>query len=392
MADRTTGEYVESSLSGVRYRAFIPSPLPPNPSIVWTPELEILRDAANQALGRLDGIESILPDTNLFLYQYVRKEAVLSSQIEGTQSTLSDLLLFELDETPGVLADDVREVSNYVTALQFGLKRIQEGMPISLRLLREIHAVLLRAGRGNTQEPGEFRRVQVWLGGHTPTEAEFVPPPPERIMECLDPFERYLHDIPWRTPTLIKAALAHVQFETIHPFKDGNGRLGRLLITLLLCAEKCLTQPLLYLSLYFKQNRDEYYDRLQAVRTKGDWEGWLEFFFKGIAETARLAVTTAHRLRKLFAQDREKLQSLGRGAGSAIRVHQILQEKLVISVSLASATLHLSYPATNKALEQLQELGLVREVTAKRRNRLFVYSEYVAILSEGTEPLKQSAN
>lgn len=391
MAARVTGETVEGSLTGVRYRAFVPKPLPPDPPIDWSGELSVMRDRANQSLGRLDGIVGILPDTDLFLYQYIRKEAVLSSQIEGTQSTLSDLLLFELDETPGVPIDDVREVSNYVAAIKFGLKRIAEGMPISLRLLKDIHGVLLKGGRGKDQEPGEFRRTQVWLGGKTPAEAEFVPPPPERLMEFLGPFEFYLNDKPEKTPVLVKAALSHVQFETIHPFKDGNGRLGRLLITLLLCSEKTLLHPTLYLSLYFKQNREEYYDRLQAVRLKGDWEGWVQFFFKGVIETSELAVNTAQRLRELFSRDRKKLQQIGRVSGSALRIHQLLQEKMITSIPSASQALTLSYPATNRAIGELEKQGLIREITGQRRNRNYVYSEYLSILSEGTEPLNRSS-
>ncbi len=386
--ERTTGNYIEASLSGLRYRAFIPHDLPPNPPVVWTPELETLRDKANRALGRLDGITSILPNTKLFLYQYVRKEAVLSSQIEGTRSSLSDLLLYEMEEAPGVPMDDVREVSNYVAAMNHGLARIREGFPISLRLLREIHDILLRSGRGENKEPGQFRRSQVWLGGPSPAQAEFVPPPPERVMGCLDPFERFLHDHPQPSPILTKAGLAHVQFETIHPFKDGNGRLGRLLITLLLCADGVLHEPMLYLSLYFKQHRQLYYDRLQAVRTKGDWEGWLGFFYSGIYETAQLAVTTAQRLLNMFEEDRQKLQALGKAAGSAIRLHQLMQSNPIINVPSAARELSLSKTAVNNALNRMAENGLVRELTGQERYRIFAYDQYLSILAEGTEPIE----
>lgn len=386
--ERTTGNYIEASLSGLPYRAFIPHDLPPNPPVVWTPELETLRDKANRALGRLDGITSILPNTKLFLYQYVRKEAVLSSQIEGTRSSLSDLLLYEMEEAPGVPMDDVREVSNYVAAMNHGLARIREGFPISLRLLREIHDILLRGGRGENKEPGQFRRSQVWLGGPSPAQAEFVPPPPQRVMECLDPLERFLHDQPTPTPILIKAGLAHVQFETIHPFKDGNGRLGRLLITLLLCADGVLHEPMLYLSLYFKQHRQLYYDRLQAVRTKGDWEGWLGFFYSGIYETAQLAVTTAQRLLNMFEEDRQKLQALGKAAGSAIRLHQLMQSSPIINVPSAARELSLSKTAVNNALNRMAENGLVRELTGQERYRIFAYDQYLSILAEGTEPIE----
>lgn len=384
---RETGRFEKASLSGVRYSAFVPFSLPPEPPIRWTPEIEVHRDQANRALGRLDGITGILPDTLLFLYQYVRKEAVLSSQIEGTRSSLSDLLLFELDDAPGVPVDDVREVSNYVAALNHGLQRIREGFPVSLRLLREIHGILLRNGRGGDRQPGQFRRSQVWLGGSNPAEAEFVPPPPDRLMECLDPLERFLHDEPAPTPLLVKVALAHVQFETIHPFKDGNGRLGRLLITLMLCAEGVLNEPLLYLSLYFKQNRHEYYDRLQAVRTKGDWEGWLIYFLRGVTEIAQQAVGTAQRLLKLFEDDRRRLQELGKGAGSAIRLQQLMERRPIISAPAAAQALSLSETAVNKALRRLEKVDMVREITGQQRYRRYAYTQYLTILAEGTEPL-----
>lgn len=388
MKRRQVGDYVPASLTGVAYQAFVPRPLPPDPPIGWNPALLALRDKANRALGRLDDISLVLPDKRLFLYQYVRKEAVLSSQIEGTQSSLSDLLLFELDEAPGVPLDDVREVSNYVAALEHGLRRIREGeLPLSLRLLREMHAILMRGGRGANKAPGEFRRGQVWLGGSSPASARFVPPPPDRLMECLDPFERFLHADNDQSPVLEKAGLAHVQFETIHPFMDGNGRLGRLLITLLLCSEEVLREPMLYLSLYFKQNRDEYYDRLQRVRTEGDWEGWLQFFLQGIADTARLATNTARRLLELFEQDREKLQALKRGAGSAIRVQQYLQAHPIASAKDMAATLELSRPAVRSALARLEAAGMVREITGRQRYKLFAYDKYLEILAEGTEPL-----
>lgn len=386
---RNTGEYIQSSLSGARYRAFIPYPLPPDPPIVWGGDLSTLRDKANRSLGRLDMLDGVLPDKHLFLYHYVRKEAVLSSQIEGTQSSISDLLLFELNEAPGVPIDDVREVSNYVAAMEHGLQRIRDGFPVSLRLMREIHGVLLADSRGRDKDPGDFRRNQVWLGGPSPDLAEFVPPPPERLMECLDPLEKYLHDQPERVPILIKAALAHVQFETIHPFADGNGRLGRLLITLLLCAEEALHEPMLYLSLYFKQHRQDYYDHLQAVSTHGDWEGWLAFFFQGVYESAGQAVQTAQRLLKLFDNDRVRLQTIGRAAGSAIRLQQHLQARPLTTASDAAQALGLSETAVNKSLARLEQMGIVRELTGQQRYRIFGYDEYLNILAEGTEPFER---
>ena len=249
------GKYVAISTAVEKARAFVPAPLPPRPPIDWTAELRSKFDQALLALGRLDSVSTLLPDTSLFLYMYVRKEAVLSSMIEGTQSSLSDLLLFELDQEPGVPLDDVREVSNYVAALDHGLRLLEGGLPLSLRLFREIHGVLLNKGRGAHQAPGEFRRSQNWIGGTRPGNAAFVPPPAEEVPECMSNLELFLHDQPEPTPVLLKAALAHVQFETIHPFLDGNGRLGRLLITLLLCEQKVLREPMLYLSLYFKTHR-----------------------------------------------------------------------------------------------------------------------------------------
>jgi len=385
--ERTTGRYIESTLSGEAYRAFIPAPLPPDPPIQLSPELLNLHEKANRALGRLDGVADVLPDADLFLYQYVRKEAVLSSQIEGTQSSLSDLLLFEMDEAPGTPLDDVREVSSYVRALDYGLKRMREGFPLSLRLLREIHAVLLDQGRGAEKQPGEFRRTQVWLGGSTPGKAIFVPPPPDQLMACLDPFERFLHDDPIAMPVLLKAALAHVQFETIHPFLDGNGRLGRLLITLLLLNEKVLNAPLLYLSLYFKTRRSEYYERLQQVRIRGDWEGWLGFFLQGIFDTAQQAVSTARELLRVFESDRERIRSLGRIAGSCLQVHELLMRRPIRNIADTSTELGINRTTISNCFKALQAAGITREITGKRRNRLFVYDRYLNLLSEGTEPL-----
>lgn len=385
---RETGKYVDVVISGIKVRSFIPHPLPPSPMLEWSPGLAERRDEANQALGRLDGVARMLPDKHLFLYQYVRKEAVLSSQIEGTQSSLKDLLLFEMDEAPGVPMDDVNEVSNYVAALDHGLKQLRPGNgTLSLELLNEMHGILLRHGRGDGMSPGELRRTQVFIGGGNPPRISFVPPPPERVVECLESLERFLLDQPERTPTLLKAALAHVQFETIHPYRDGNGRLGRLLITLLLCAEGALSEPLLYLSLYFKENRAEYYGHLQRVRTEGAWESWLEFFFTGVRDTAQNAVKGVESLLDLFAHDRVRLQSIGRGAGSALRVHQLLQQKPILSLPAAAEALSLSWPATNKAMTTLAKLGIVRELTGQKRNRLYAYDAYLSTLAEGTEPL-----
>jgi Fic family protein len=316
---------------------------------------------------------------------YVRKEAIVSSQIEGTQSSLSDLLMYESDGAPGVPLDDVIEVSNYVAAIDHGLKRLREGFPLSLRLIKEIHKVLLSKGRGSGKEPGTFRRTQNWIGGTRPGNAYFIPPPADKVAECMGALELFLHDKPARVPVLIKAALAHCQFETIHPFLDGNGRLGRLLITLLLCSEGAMKEPLLYLSLYLKTHRQDYYDLLQNVRNEGDWEKWLNFFMIGVKETSEQAVDTAKKLVKLFDSDRQKIQSVGKLAGSALRVHHALQQKPIMPIAKVSDMTGLSVPTVTSCMMTLEKLGIVRELTGQRRRRLFGYDEYVRILNEGTE-------
>ena len=382
---RKTGDYLLQSLAGETYRAYLPLPLPPDPPLVLDTALIRQMDQANRALGRLDGVSQVLPGASHFLrqllYQYIRKEAVLSSQIEGTQSSLSDLLLYELEEAPGVPLDDVQEVSNYVAALEHGLKRLREGFPLSLRLLREIHGLLLAEGRGADKAPGDFRRSQNWLGGSRPGNAVFVPPPPERLMDCLGPLERFLHDEPEPLPFLIKAALAHVQFETIHPFLDGNGRLGRMLITLLLCHDGVLSEPALYLSLYFRIHRSDYYEHLQRVRTEGGWERWIAFFLTGVTETARDATTTAGNLWQLFEEDRRRIQAQGRLATTALRVHDLLQQRPILSVGAACKALGLTHPAVSKSLRKLEELHIVREFTGRQRNRLYIYEAYLNTLS-----------
>lgn len=381
------GAYITSTEGGETVRAFVPPPLPPSPP-VQLDSLQVLLEQANQALGRLDGLASVLPDLSLFIYAYVRKEAVLSSQIEGTQSSLSDLLLFENREAPGVPIEDVQEVSNYVAALTHGLKRLREGFPLSLRLIREIHEVLLSKGRGSDKTPGEFRVTQNWIGGTRPGNAAFVPPPPDRVMECLGAFEIFLHEDRHRLPLLIKAGLVHVQFETIHPFLDGNGRLGRLLITFLLCAGGALHEPILYLSLFFKTNRQLYYDLLTEVRAKGDWERWLEFFLRGVKETSEQAVAAARRVIDLLDSDRKKIEGLGRPAASVLRVHQYAQTHPILSIATAAEEIGITFPTVAGALAHMQQLGILREITGKQRGRLFAYQGYLDILSEGTEPLR----
>lgn len=381
-----------SSTTGEAVKTFVPNPLPPDPAIDLAEQDHDLVEKANCALGRLDGVMTLLPDISLFLYFYVRKEAVPSSQIEGTQSSFSDLLLHEEELAPGVPLDDVQEVSNYVAAMNHSLKRLREDdFPLSLRLIREMHEVLLSKGRGSDKMPGEFRRSQNWLGGTRPRNARFVPPPPDHVTDCMANLEKFLHDQPRRTPVLIKAALAHVQFETIHPFLDGNGRLGRLFITLILCAEGALAQPLLYISLFFKQHRQEYYDRLDAVRLKGDWLGWLRFFLEGVEQTAQQAADTAGNILKLFDEDRAKVEDLGRKAGSAHRLLELLRRHPITTIPNATGQLNLSAPTVRKAMEALADLGIVREITGKQRDRIYIYGQYVSILDEGTQPLDDNS-
>ena len=379
--DGRLGKFVETSVAGERVRAFVPPPLPPKPPIDLSNLLTRL-SAAERALGRLDGVSVLLPNKELFLYMYVRKEAVLSSQIEGTQSTLSDLLRFETEAVAGAPLDDIREVSNYVDAMMYGLNRMAT-LPISLRLIREMHGRLLDSGRGATQNPGEFRSSQNWIGGTRPGNAMFVPPPPNEVMNCLGDWERFLHSDAQDIPPLIKAGLLHVQFETIHPFLDGNGRLGRLLITLFLCAEGVLRQPLLYLSLYLKTNRADYYRLLQEVRERGAWEAWLEFFLDGVAETANQAFETANRIATLLARDRERIVAEADRTGSVLQVHDLLRTRPFLTAVAAVEQSGLTMPTVNAALAQLQSLGLVEEITGRKRGRVFAYSAYLDILSEG---------
>lgn len=381
------GTYDTSLGSGEAVRAFVPTPLPPEPPPSVIGALARRHDQALLACGRLDAVTTLLPEPDLFLYAYVRREALLSSQIEGTQSSLSDLLLFELEEAPGAPFDDVVEVSNYIAALGYGLQRLREGFPLSNRLLREMHARLLSRGRGSDKQPGEFRRSQNWVGGTRPGNATFVPPPPQRVEACMADLERFLHDENLPFSALTKAALAHVQFETIHPFLDGNGRIGRLLIALVLHHEGVLRQPLLYLSLYFKQHRAEYYRLLDTTRQEGDWEAWLDFFFEGVHTTATGAVETAHRLLDLFHRDAERIRSLGRAAANALRVFDALRARPLATINDLAERTGIAYPTAARAVEALARLGIVREITGRSRDRVFAYDGYIAILNEGAEPL-----
>ncbi len=387
MQRENVGRYETTITTGETVRAFIPEPLPPSPAIDLL-SLQPTLSKALVSLGRLDGMARLLPNTLLFLYSYVRKEAVLSSQIEGTQSSIADLMLFETDEIPGVPIDDVTEVSNYVRAMEHGLRRLNDdGFPLSNRLIREIHAELLSRGRGSNKTPGEFRRSQVWIGGSRPGTAHFVPPPPHAVADCMGELERFLHAEHPGVDPLLRAGMAHLQFETVHPFLDGNGRVGRLLITLLLSHDGLLRHPLFYLSLYFKQNRMEYYDLLDIVRRTGDWEAWLRFFLEGVAQTAEAAVATAESLLALFDQDEAQIQTQGRRAGSALRVHQAMKEHPIISLRNVADRTSLTLPTAAAGMQVLQDLGIAMELTGQVRDRRYGYRQYISILSEGTEPL-----
>ena len=381
------GRYVVRTYEKETVRAFVPPPLPPKPP-VRLDRLQKFLEQANHALGRLDGLASNLPDLSLFIYSCVRKEAVLSSQIEGTQSSLSDLLMFENNEVPGVPIEDVQEVSNYVAAMNHGLERMRAGFPLSLRLIREIHEILLSKGRGSEKHPGEFRRTQNWIGGNRPGNAVFVPPPPELVLECMGNLELFLHEERPDLPLLIKAGLVHVQFETIHPFLDGNGRLGRLLITFLLGAQDVIREPILYLSLYFKSHRAAYYDLLNRVRGNGDWEAWLEFFLTGVRETADQTASAARRIAALFAEHQRLIGTLGRPTASAARVFQHVQRHPIVSIPATAQKIGISAPTVAKSLEHMRRLGILRETTGRPRHRLFVYEPYIKILNEGTEPIR----
>jgi len=387
MRRRATGSYVKVSLASEPFQAFVPDPLPPKPPIAWSAALRRRFDDALLALGRLDALTAHLPNASLLLYSFVRKEAVLSSQIEGTRSSLADLLLYEIDEQPGVPVDDTREVSRCVAALEHGRKLLGDGLPLSMRLLGQMHEVLMRHPRGSGKSPGEVRRSQVWIGGTRPGNAAFVPPPPSALPACLRSFERFLNDESEPTPPLLKAALAHVQFETIHPFLDGNGRLGRLLIALQLVADGVLREPMLYPSLFFKTHRALYYELLNEVRLRGDWERWLDFFAEGVQVSATQAVATANALLALVEADRRRIASLGRAAASALAVHQALQRLPIASAGALVKATGLTAATVNKSLAHLGSAGVVGELTNRRRGRVFSYRRYVEILGSELEPL-----
>jgi Fic family protein len=379
------GTYILSKTADEPFKAYCPKSLPPDPAIDLN-ALSLAIDAAHYALGLLDGASLYLANVDVFLYSYVRKEALFSSQIEGTQSTLTDILLFESQEQPSVPLDDVEEVCNYVAAMKYGISRLEK-LPMSLRLIKELHVILLKGTRGKTKEPGEFRRTQNWIGGSRPSKAIFVPPPPHKLKDCLDALEKFIHKKNG-LPTLVKIALIHVQFETIHPFLDGNGRLGRLLITLLLIDGQLQKKPLLYLSLYLKNNRETYYHLLQKVRTEGAWEEWLLFFLNAVIETSTQAVETILDGAEMFKSDVSAIKALGvRKAETPLLVHQYMQERIITTVRKAANDLKLTNMTITKALMNLSELNIIREVTGKSRGRIFVYEKYFRLLDKGTEPL-----
>jgi Fic family protein len=364
------------------YSAFVPNPLPPDPPLTYDDEMTYLMERANRALGRLDGCTYTLPNPELFLYMYVRKEAVLSSQIEGTQASLADFLEYEGNIEVKTSQDDIKEVSNYVAALQYGLERLKK-LPLSLRLIKEIHGRLLRGTRGGHKNPGEFRSSQNWIGGTKPSDARFVPPPPHEVMRCMGDLELFLHKE--NIPTLLKAGLAHAQLETIHPFLDGNGRMGRLLISFILCHDKVLEKPLLYLSLYFKKHRAEYYERLDATRRDGDWEGWIKFYLNGVYEISRQATEAAKSIMDLQTADKQKIFGLGKGASTALSLLDLLYRSPYVTVPHAAAQLGVSQPAARNAVNALVSLGLLKETSGRKRDRIYLYDAYMAIIREGTE-------
>ena len=369
------------------YRAFLPAPLPPEPPILLEGNLRNLLSRADRMLGRLDGAIQTLPAAELFVFMYVRKEAVLSSQIEGTRSSLHDVLDAEARVFRPDRPDDVHEVINYVGAMQYGLERLRE-LPLSVRLIREIHERLLQGVRGSHLQPGELRRSQNWIGpaGCTLREADFVPPPPHEVPDLLGGLERFLHrsdDL----PALVRIGLAHAQFETIHPFLDGNGRVGRLLITFLLCQQEILLEPILYLSHFFKQHRAEYYERLQAIRDAGDWEGWLAFFLRGVVAVGAEATDTARRILALREEHRAAVTArFGHAAGNGHLVLDRLYERPIVSVAGIRSITGTSYTAANALAARFVSAGILQEATGYRRNRLFRYKPYIGLFTDDAGP------
>lgn len=378
------GEFIVQKMPGESFKAYIPPQLPLNPPISMD-KLAAKLEKATSAISSLKSLSPQIPNTSLFVYMYIRKEALLSSQIEGTQSSFSDLVLFESKQKPNIAIDDIEEVSNYVKAINHATSRLNENFPLSLRLLKETHAILLSSGRGVNFKPGEFRSSQNWIGGTRPGNAFYVPPPVTKLNDCLSNFELFLHD--QTLPILIKAAIAHVQFESIHPFLDGNGRLGRLLITLVLMNDELLTSPILYLSLYLKQNRKVYYDLLQEVRIQGRWDVWFEFFLDGILSTCDQAIKTTKEIDILFKQHTDKINQLGRARFSCLEVLEAAKKLPQFSIAIMAKQLGTSIPTARSSINHLVNLGILKEITLQKRNKQYVYSQYLSLLEEGTEPL-----
>ena len=382
------GTYVKQPTD---YRAFIPADLPPDPTIEMDAELTKLLSDADRALGRLDGVATVLPNPDLFVAMYVRQEAVLSSQIEGTQSTLQDVLAFEADANKEKQPSDVEEIVNYVAAMNHGLMRLSE-LPVSLRLLKEIHGHLMQGVRGSELSPGDFRRSQNWIGaqGCNLNNADFVPPPPHAMMQSLDNLEKFMHDRE-SFPLLIQCGLLHAQFETIHPFLDGNGRVGRLLITFLLCERDVLLKPLLYLSYYLKARKAEYYDRLTAVRNDGDWEGWLKFFLRGVYEVSISATETARKILALREEHRQLITAELSATANALKLHDQMFNKPTFSVNAAKKIMGCAYGTANTIVEKLEELKLLREITGQERNRRYQYEPYVRLFASDNFSIEKSS-
>lgn len=379
------GKLVKCSITSESYNAFIPNDLPPKPEIDTTVVSSLL-EKANQAIGALNGVISTVPNSAIINYMYVRKEALLSSQIEGTQSTLDDLLKYEAQQTQGIPVEDASEVSSYVAALNHGIKRINEGFPLALRLIKEIHAILLKNSRGKTKSPGEFRSSQNWIGGTRPGNARFVPCPPDKLLDILSSLEKFINEED-NIPSLIKAALIHVQFETIHPFLDGNGRLGRLLITFFLCVKGLLKSPFLYLSLFFKKNRTLYYEHLNNVRYQGDWESWIQFFLEGVIETSDDARKTIILIQKLFADDEQKLETLGKAKTSAKIVFEQFEQKPILTVAEIEDKIKLSRPTIISMINRLIDLGILTNTSEKKWGQTYAYTGYIDLLNLENNPL-----
>ena len=372
------GKLLKCSVTSECYEAYIPNNLPPKPEIDIQ-SVSSLLEKANQAIGALNGVISTVPDSAIINYMYVRKEALLSSQIEGTQSTLDDLLKYESNQTQGIPVEDASEVSSYVAALNYGINKINEGFPLALRLIREIHAILLTNSRGNTKLPGEFRSSQNWIGGTRPGNARFVPCPPDKLLDILSELEKFIN-IDDNIPTLVKAALIHAQFESIHPFLDGNGRLGRLLITFFLCVKGLLKSPFLYLSLFFKKNRSLYYEYLNNVRYHGDWESWIKFFLEGIIETSNDARETVVQIQKLFSEDEKKLETLGKAKVSAKTVFAQFEQKPILTVAEIENRIKLSRPTIISSINRLIDLGIISNTSEKKWGQTYAYSKYIELL------------